>query len=151
MDQKVKFAHTNIIAKNWRKLAQFYIDVFGCEPLLPERDLSGEWIDKITGIKNVNIKGIHLKLPGYKNGPTLEIFEFNDKPNRDPDQKINAFGIRHIAFVVDDVKAVLQKFKDHGGKEYGKTIQKKIPGTGTLIAVYACDPEGNIVEIQHWK
>ena len=147
----MKFAHTNIIARNWQKLAQFYMDVFACEPIYPERDLSGEWIDKVTDIENVNIKGIHLRLPGYENGPTLEIFEFDKKPENDPEQKINAYGFRHIAFLVEDVKNVLQKFLDHGGKEYGQTVQKEIPGVGTLTVVYAQNPEGNIVEIQNWK
>jgi predicted enzyme related to lactoylglutathione lyase len=27
----MKYAHTNIIARDWEKLAQFYIDVFDCE------------------------------------------------------------------------------------------------------------------------
>ena len=28
MNDKIKFAHTNIIARDWKRLAQFYIDVF---------------------------------------------------------------------------------------------------------------------------
>ena len=35
----MKFVHTNIITDNWRKLADFYIKVFDCKPVLPERDL----------------------------------------------------------------------------------------------------------------
>lgn len=54
---KVKFVHTNIIARDWRKLTQFYIDVFGCEPVPPERDHHGNWIDRVTGIKDVRIRG----------------------------------------------------------------------------------------------
>ena len=27
----IKYVHTNIISRDWRRLAQFYEDVFGCE------------------------------------------------------------------------------------------------------------------------
>jgi predicted enzyme related to lactoylglutathione lyase len=61
----IKFVHTNIIARDWKKLAQFYIDVFECEPLKPERDLDGEWIDKMTGIL-LKFKTGEINKPMYK-------------------------------------------------------------------------------------
>ncbi len=73
----IKFAHINIITDDWRKLASFYINVFDCKPIYPERDLKGNWLDKATGIQNARLKGIHLTLPGYDNNlPTLEIFQY---------------------------------------------------------------------------
>ena len=42
----MKYVHTNIIAQDWKFLSQFYIDVFGCKPVPPERRLSGEWIGR---------------------------------------------------------------------------------------------------------
>ena len=36
-----KYVHTNLIARDWKRLIRFYIDVFGCEPKGPERDMSG--------------------------------------------------------------------------------------------------------------
>jgi hypothetical protein len=70
-----KYAHTNLVAHNWKRLALFYETVFGCVPIPPERDLSGDWLDKVTGIPGAHIRGTHLQLPGYEQGgPTLEIF-----------------------------------------------------------------------------
>jgi len=37
-----RYVHTNLIAWDWKRLAAFYQDVFGCVPVPPERDLSGE-------------------------------------------------------------------------------------------------------------
>ncbi len=76
MKSSIKYVHTNIVAEDWKKLAHFYIDVFQCRIKPPERDLSGEWLDTLTSIKNVVIKGVHLELPGYIDGPTLEIFSY---------------------------------------------------------------------------
>ena len=41
-----KYAHTNLVAKDWRRPAAFYREVFGCVPVPPERDLCGEWQSK---------------------------------------------------------------------------------------------------------
>ncbi len=151
MDNTIKYVHTNIIAKDWKKLAQFYIVVFGCEPLYPERDLSGEWMDKLTKISGVRVKGIHLNLPGYDNGPTLEIFSYEPASDMDAPKIINGFGFGHIAFHVEDVEGTLNKILANGGNFYGESIEKAIPGVCILKAVYAVDPEENIVEIQHWS
>jgi len=73
----MKYVHTNIVAKDWKKLAQFYIDVFDCTPKPPERHLSGKWLDNATGLTDARLHGIHLNLPGYEtDGPTLEIFSY---------------------------------------------------------------------------
>jgi len=150
MPQKVKFAHTNLIARNWKKLSQFYIDVFDCEPIFPEKNLSGEWIEKVTGIPGVKINGIHLKLPG-SDKVVLEIFEFNSSPETTTPPTINDHGFSHIAFEVEDVKNLLKKVIKHGGEAYGKIAEKHVPGVGTLEVVYTKDPEGNIVELMNWR
>jgi len=37
-----RFGHVNLIADDWRALVAFYIKVFGCEVLPPERNYSGK-------------------------------------------------------------------------------------------------------------
>ena len=61
----MRYVHTNLVAKDWKKLSQFYIDVFHCTPKPPERDYSGNWLDKALDIENCKLQGIHLILPGY--------------------------------------------------------------------------------------
>jgi predicted enzyme related to lactoylglutathione lyase len=151
MKKNTRYVHTNLIAKNWKKLAQFYIDVFECETTYPERDLSGEWIDKMTMIPNVQIKGIHLKLPGYDKGPTLEIFEYNITSNSTKTPLINNYGFSHIAFHVANVEETVERVIANGGSRYGDLIEKEIEGIGIIKAIYTLDPEGNIIEIQNWK
>lgn len=69
----------------------------------PERDLSGSWLDRGTGIQGVRVRGVHLRLPGHgDSGPTLEIFAY--KPEVEGPTPIpNRTGLGHIAFEVDDV------------------------------------------------
>lgn len=41
MIEGARYAHTNPIARDWRKLAAFYVEQFGCSPVPPERSFSG--------------------------------------------------------------------------------------------------------------
>lgn len=148
---KLKFTHTNIVAVDWKKLARFYIDVFGCEPVYPERDLKGDWTERVTNIKGVHIEGQHLRLPGYTDGPTLEIFQYNRQIKSDGLPEINKPGFAHIAFSVDDVRHFYQKLLENGGCKLGELVEKGLEGVGILTVVYARDPEGNIIEIQNWR
>lgn len=147
----IKYVHTNLVAGDWKKLADFYIQVFDCTPVVPERDISGEWIDAMTGISDVRIRGAHLRLPGYEDGPTLEIFTYEPEDPRTDISGINQHGFGHIAFHVDDVEEVLSSLLAHGGTQLGGLVKKQYEGLGVFTGVYTRDPEGNIIEIQNWK
>lgn len=149
---KVKYVHTNLIARDWRSLAQFYIEVFDCKPIYPERNLEGSWLDHLTEINSAKIKGLHLHLPGYENGPTLEIFEYIPTHSTNQPPSINAPGFGHIAFHVDDVFIILNKAINHGGKSFGEIVKKEYFELGSILTVtYLKDPEGNFIELQNWQ
>jgi predicted enzyme related to lactoylglutathione lyase len=146
----MKYKHTNIVARDWRVLAKFYEEVFGCVRVPPERHLSGEWLEKGTGVKGAEISGAHLRLPGYdKQGPTLEIFQYSKNEPRPP-SAANREGFAHIAFEVQDVEKVMARVMAHGGKKIGAVSTAVVEGVGKLTVVYVGDPEGNIIELQRW-
>ncbi|MBN2011480.1 VOC family protein [candidate division KSB1 bacterium] len=146
-----KYVHTNIIASDWKKLAAFYQTVFGCTPVPPERDLRGDWLDKGTAVKNAHIRGMHLRLPGHgEHGPTLEILQY-DTTMGGKSGPANHVGLRHIAFLVDDVQRTRELVLKNNGGELGEIVEVDIHKLGTLVFVYLTDPEGNIIEIQQWK
>jgi catechol 2,3-dioxygenase-like lactoylglutathione lyase family enzyme len=146
----VRYAHTNLVARDWQRLARFYEEVFGCQPVLPERDLDGDWLARGTGVRGVHLRGAHLRLPGHGDtGPTLEVFTYEpliDAPAPLP----NRTGLGHIAFAVEDVSATADAVVDAGGSLLGEVVTESIPGRGALTFVYAADPEGNVVELQRW-
>jgi catechol 2,3-dioxygenase-like lactoylglutathione lyase family enzyme len=147
----VRFAHTNIVAKNWKLLSEFYINVFDCRVKPPERKFSGLWLDQATGLQNANLEGVHLLLPGHgDNGPTLEIFSYQEM-HASKSLMANNVGLTHIAFEVHDVDQTLDAAIKNDGQLLGKVTEKKVDGVGELKFVYFRDPEGNIVEIQSWK
>ena len=144
----MRYIHTNIIARDWKKLAEFYKEVFECVEMPPERDLSGQWLDLATGLRGVRIKGVHLRLPGYgEDGPTLEIFQYSDMlPHREV--KPNTPGITHLAFAVDDVREAQDRVVCMGGGTIGDVVNVEIPGYDAIEFAYVTDPEGNMIEIQ---
>jgi predicted enzyme related to lactoylglutathione lyase len=147
---KIRYAHVNIIAADWRKLAEFYQTVFDCEPVSTERDHHGPHTDAVTGIENVRVQGQHLRVPGHgENGPTIEFFTYDQQlPGQKP--AINRPGYAHVAFEVEDFDGVRQQVLNWGGSDYAEKITIDIPGAGRLTLLYMTDPEGNIIELQQW-
>src|SRR5438093_2765458 len=151
MPVRANYVHTNLIARDWKKLVRFYTEVFGYEIKGPERDISGAWLDSVTSLRNAHLTGVHLRLPGCgDDGPTLEIFSYDQLiEGRLP--AANQRGFAHIAFAVDDVDEALQAVIAAGGGAVGKIATTEVDGVGILRVVYARDPEGNIVELQKWS
>lgn len=143
----VRYKHTNLIASDWEKLSGFYQRALGLTPTGQTRDLSGEWIDKLTGMPGERIRGEHLKLPGTDE--TLELFGYNHV--LPAERALNRAGFSHIAFEVDNVPLALEKFLSEGGARVGEIVTAQYPGGITGSFVYAADPEGNLIELQNWK
>ena len=146
----MKYVHTNIISKDWKALVQFYIDTFGCKLKPPVRKQEGDWLSRGTGVHNANLEGAHLILPGYgDDGPTLEIYQYKTVQDQDV-APANRRGFGHIAFEVNDVEEIVNAVLENGGTLAGEPSGKEVQGVGHITFVYARDPDGNLIELQHW-
>lgn len=151
MSLNIKYVHTNIVAKDWKKLANFYIKVFSCTIVPPIRNYKGKELDSAVNIKDVALNGVHLKLPGFnKTGPTLEIFSYSPSLKKQ-NRKVNTPGITHIAFEVSDVNKAYKKVIEKGGRKVGKIITLKRSDGKKVTWCYVKDPEGNMIELQKWE
>jgi predicted enzyme related to lactoylglutathione lyase len=151
MPLNAKYVHTNLIARDWQRLAAFYENVFGCVRVQPDRDLSGEWIERGSGVPGARVRGIHLRFPGFADdGPTLEIFQYNEFVEAVA-PPVNKVGFAHIAFAVDDVNAARDAVLAAGGSAVGTIEVVVIPEKGRITWTYVRDPEGNIIELQRWQ
>lgn len=148
---KARYKHTNLIAKDWQRLAKFYEEVFGCVRVPPERHLSGQWLEKGTTVKGTRFSGAHLALPGFEgHAPTLEIYQYSENLDK-PFPAANREGFAHIAFEVQEVAAAIDIVQQHGGRALGEIVSHEVPGAGLLTFTYATDPEDNIIELQSWR
>ena len=90
--------HIAIIGTNYNKTKEFYVDKLGFE-LISEYNRP-EKNDIILNVRQGNL--------------VLEIFIKDDAPLRPKIPNPEHSGLRHLAFKVDDVEAVLKKFNELG-------------------------------------
>src|SRR5437879_12536098 len=115
MPIRAKYVHTNVVARDWKRLVRFYSEVFGCKPHCPERDMSGAWLDSVTSLRNAHLTGVHLRLPGYgEDGPTLEIFGYDELVDRGM-PAANQCGFAPIDVAVDGVDQAREALIADGG------------------------------------
>jgi glyoxylase I family protein len=144
-----RYTHTNIVARDPERLAQFYSDVLDCQRSA-ERQLTEEWLGRGMGLPGTTLKVIHVRLPGTgegEAGPTIEIFRMPDL--KDGERSVqDRPGLMHMAFEVDDIDERLARLLAAGGETLGEIVSATVEGVGDVRFVYARDPEGNIVELQ---
>lgn len=146
-----RFGHVNVIARDWRALARFYTEVFGCTFVPPERDISGPVLERGTGIAGAALTGAHLRLPGLgTDGPTIEIYQFASMPDETPSAP-NVPGFRHIAFQVPSVAEAREAVLAAGGGTVGEIVTTQTKDGRFVTWAYLTDPEGNILELQAWS
>lgn len=147
----VCYAHTNLVARDWRRLARFYQELFGCVPVPPERDYRGPVVEAMTGVAGAAIAGVHLRLPGHgPEGPTLEIFTYS-RPAEGPEPAINRPGLAHLAFAVESVEEARRQVMAAGGRPVGEIVTLTTATGARVTLCYISDPEGNILELQSWS
>lgn len=153
-----RFGHVNLVARDWRALAAFYEEVFGCVPVPPERDYAGPELAAGTGLPGAHLQGMHLRLPGFEalgpDGPTLEVYTYSapeppDAASAEP-PPVHRPGFGHVAFVVEDVAAAREALLAAGGAAVGEMVTSVTASGGRVTWCYCRDPEGNVVELQRW-
>jgi catechol 2,3-dioxygenase-like lactoylglutathione lyase family enzyme len=146
-----RFGHVNVIARDWRALADFYTRMFGCELVPPERDYRGDDLAAGTGVPGAALTGAHLRLPGHgPAGPTLEIYQFETMPDGLPPAP-NRPGFQHIAFVVPSVSEARAAVLAAGGRAIGSVVTLGTADGRFVTWTYVTDPEDNIIELQSWS
>jgi len=146
----MRFVHVNLVARDWRGLARFYEEVFGCRPVPPERDYRGPALEAGTAVAGASLHGAHLRLPGGgERGPTLEIFQYDPTLAHQPGP-VNRTGFGHIAFLTRDVSRTRQVVLEHGGSSVGDVVTLATADGRRVTWAYVRDPEGNVLELQSW-
>ena len=146
-----RYVHTNLISRDWQALAKFYIDLFGCEFVPPERDYAGAALEAGTGLPGASMRGAHLHLPGHgPQGPTLEIYTYSSlAEGKAP--AVNRPGFAHIAFEVASVEESRKEVLAAGGAVVGDIVTLTTATGRKVTWCYVTDPEGNIIELQSWE
>ncbi len=136
--------HTGITVSNLERSLAFWHDVLGFE-LSHTAHQTGELAREITGVAGAEIKLAVLRAPG---GHKIELLEYVAPPDRKKDVDLRPcdVGSVHVALLVDDLDAVLEKISASGWKSAGKPQTLTIgPNAGKRV-VYVRDPDGTTIE-----
>ena len=146
-----RYGHTNLIARDWRRLADWYERLFGCTPVPPERDYSGTRSRARHRRAERGPQGRAPPAPGHgDDGPTLEIYTFASTSG-ESEAGIDRPGFGHIAFAVADVDSARGRVLDEGGSAIGEVVTLTTADGRRVTWCYVADPEGNAVELQSWS
>ena len=140
----MKIDHVNIVVKDLEKAKEFFIDLGFV--LKNEGQLTGEWINKISGLKNVNAKFAALGFPDKET--ILELLTFSS-PEIIPDEHIskpNHQGYMHFAIEVSNIEEEVNKLKEKG-IHFLSDIQWY--GSGKKLC-YFLGPEGVLLELSEY-
>ena len=137
--------HTGITVSNLERSLAFWRDVLGFE-YSHSAHQTGEQVEQITGVKASELKLAVLKTP---TGHKIELLEYlapDDRKERN-DLRPCDLGHVHIALVVDDLEAILQKMAASEWKAAGNPQMLTVgPNAGKRV-VYVRDPDGTTIEL----
>jgi len=136
--------HTGITVLNLERSLAFWRDLLGFE-LSHTAHQTGQLAKEITGVAGAELKLAVLKAPG---GHKIELLEYLAPPERTKHADLRPcdVGAVHVALLVDDLNAVLEKILASGWKAAGRPqTLKSGPNAGKRV-VYVRDPDGTTIE-----
>ncbi|WP_096438744.1 VOC family protein [Alteribacter populi] len=133
--------HVGIIVNDLPAAKAFFLD-FGLE-MLGEGEVEGEWVERIIGLQDVKEEVVMLRTPDGETNIELVKFHTPSDENGIQLPLANTLGIRHIAFTVEDIEALVAKLKKKGAGLIGEIQYYE----NAYKLCYVRGPEGIILEL----
>lgn len=136
-----RMEHVGIVVDDLAAAIEFFVDL-GLE-VQGQGSVDGEWVERIIALDDVRVEFAMLQTADGRSA--LELVKFHAPPSQKGDQRApaNTLGIRHIAFAVDDIDAVVAGLRARGSELVGELVQYQ----DMYWLCYVRGPEGIIVEL----
>ena len=133
--------HVGIVVNDLPAAKAFFLD-FGLE-IQGEGIVEGAWVERIIGLQDVKVAFVMLRTPDGE--ANIELVKFHTPSDEKGMQRslANTLGIRHIAFAVEDIEALVAKLKKKGTELIGEIVNYE----NTYKLCYVRGPEGIILEL----
>jgi catechol 2,3-dioxygenase-like lactoylglutathione lyase family enzyme len=133
--------HVGIVVDDLAAATAFFVEL-GLE-LQGEGSVEGGWVDRVVGLEGVRAEIAMLETPDGHGRVELAKFHAPLGDGGDRQAPANTPGIRHIAFAVDDVDAVVAGVRARGAELVGEVERYR----DSYRLCYVRGPEGIIVEL----
>ncbi len=133
--------HVGIVVRDLKAATAFFVEL-GLA-LRDEGSVEGGWVDRVVGLEGIRVEYAMVETPDGHG--RLELVKFHSPSVRagDGHAPANTLGIRHVAFVVDDIDAAVAAVRARGGELVGEVENYE----GIYRLCYVRGPEGIIVEL----
>jgi catechol 2,3-dioxygenase-like lactoylglutathione lyase family enzyme len=136
-----RMEHVGIVVEDLADAVAFFIEL-GLE-LQGEASVEGDWVDGIVGLEGVRAQIAMLQTPDGHGRIELAKFHAPSSDGRYQPAPANAPGIRHIAFAVEDIDAVVARLRARGAELVGGLGRYR----DSYRLCYVRGPAGIIVEL----
>jgi len=136
-----RMEHVGIVVDDLAAATEFFVEL-GLK-LQGEGMVEGRWADRIVGLDGVRSELAMLQTPDGHGRVELAKFHSPPSPGDNLPAPANALGIRHIAFLVEDIDAVVAGLRARGSELVGELERYK----DSYRLCYVRGPEGIIVEL----
>jgi catechol 2,3-dioxygenase-like lactoylglutathione lyase family enzyme len=136
--------HVGVVVDDLAAATSFFVEL-GLR-LQGQGQVEGGWVDRIVGLEGVRTEFAMVETPDGHG--RLELIKFHAPPGQDGDDRApaNTLGLRHVAFVVEDLDAVIA-----GARARGAELVGGVERYGDSFRLcYVRGPEGIIVELAEW-
>jgi len=138
--------HVAINTPDLDRLAGFYTEVMGFEEVMATAWRDRPMIDRMVGLTNSAARQVMLKA----GNAYLELFQYEspEPTPADPGRNPANHGYTHFCIDVVDIDAEYERLSANGMSFHSSPPTTEEMKGSHLRAIYARDPDGNIVELQ---
>jgi catechol 2,3-dioxygenase-like lactoylglutathione lyase family enzyme len=136
-----RMEHVGIVVDDLAAATAFFAEL-GLE-LQGEGQAGGDWVDRIIGIEGAEVDFAMMQTPDGDG--RLELVRFRSPAHAGDERPApaNVPGLRHLAFSVDDIEAVVAGLRSHGAELVGEIVRYE----NSYRLCYVRGPAGIIVEL----
>jgi catechol 2,3-dioxygenase-like lactoylglutathione lyase family enzyme len=133
--------HVGIVVDDLHAAMEFFAEL-GLDPG-GETSVEGSWVDRIVGLEGVRADTAMMRTPDGHG--RLELIRFRSPPGEGGHghAPANVPGLRHVAFVVEDIDDTVARLQARGGELVGHVQQYQ----DMFRLCYLRGPAGVIVEL----
>ena len=133
--------HVGVVVDDLAAATAFFVEL-GLKPQ-GEASVAGGWVDRVVGLEGVRAEIAMVEAPDGHG--RLELTKFHAPSGGGGDRRApaNTPGIRHVAFAVDDIDAVVAGLRARGAELVGEVERYE----DSYRLCYVRGPEGIIVEL----
>ncbi len=136
-----RMEHVGIVVDDLAAATEFFVEL-GLV-LHGKGPVEGRWVDRIVGLEGVRADIAMMQTPDGHGRLELTKYHSPSQPGGDPHAPANTPGIRHVAFAVQNIDAVIARLRARGSELVGEVVRYQ----DSYRLCYVRGPEGIIIEL----